>query len=82
KKWIRVESRDLMEKLVRKLELYHNYPPRLYSLSGEDGQNYGFIYTGYKHIVIRQLKENRIHVYEMHQPPHLKYDPNGDIYEP
>ena len=82
KKWIRVESKDLMEKFVRKLKLYHNYPPRLYSLFGEDGQNYGFIYTGYKHIVIRQLEENRIHVYEMHQPPHLKYDPNGDIYEP
>lgn len=82
KKWIRVENRELMEKLVRKLELYHHYPPRLYTLSGEQGQTYGYIYTGYKHIVVRQLPDDEIHVYEMHQPPHLKYDPNGDIHEP
>lgn len=77
KKWIKVKNRDLAEKIVRNLERYTHYPPELYILTGENGQTYGYIYTGYLHIVVRQIEENKIHVYEMHQAPHLKYDSNG-----
>lgn len=79
KKWVKVDNRDLLEKLVRKLERYHNYPPRLYTLKGEDGRVYGYIYTVYRQgdILVRQVDEDRIHVREMGLPPHLKYDPDG-----
>jgi hypothetical protein len=74
KNWYGVESRALAEKLIRNLERYQDYRPRLYTLTGEDGQAYGYIYTGYKHIVVRQLAENEIHVLEIHEPPHLRYE--------
>ncbi|MFO8112476.1 MAG: hypothetical protein R6T92_08215 [Desulfosalsimonadaceae bacterium] len=78
--WVNVENRALAEKLVRNLEGYQDYPARLYSLIGEDGQMYGYLYTAYpqNHIVVRQVAEGRIRVLEMHEAPHLKYDPNGD----
>ncbi len=82
KKWTKVQSRELAKKLVRKLERYQDYQPSLYVLLGEDGQDYGYIYTGYKQIIVRQLEEGKIHVREMFEPPHLKYDPNGSDYDP
>jgi hypothetical protein len=74
KNWYPVDSRELAEKLIRNLERYHDYPPLLYTLTGEDGQAYGYIYTGYRHIIVRQLAENTIHVLEIHEPPHLRYE--------
>lgn len=81
KKWVRVENRDVAKKLIRGLESYQDYPARLYLLTGADGQFYGYIYTAYKqnNIFVRQLSENEIHVLEMPEAPHLKYDPNGSF---
>jgi hypothetical protein len=82
KKWIKVKSPETARKLVKKLKRYQNYPPRLYALHGEEGEKYGYIYTGYPHVSIRQLQKDRIHVLEMFEPPHLKFDPNGPAYDP
>ena len=77
KRWSKVEDREQAQKLVRNLERYDHYPPRVYVLEGEHGQTYGYIYTGYHHITIHQLEEDKIHVREMFEPPHLKYDPDN-----
>lgn len=80
KGWEHVENRALAEKLVGNLQGYQDYPARLYTLIGEDGQMYGYLYTAYyqNHIVVRQVAKGRIRVLEMHEAPHLKYDQNGD----
>ena len=82
KDWIGVKNREKAEKLVRNLERYHQYKPRLYVIVGEDGRNYGYIYTSYTHIVVRQIEPDRIHVYEMYEAPHLKYNTNGAFSNP
>lgn len=70
KDWIKVESRELTEKLVHKLEQrYRSYRPVLYTLTGEDGLHYGYIYTVYMHVVVRQLEPGSIHVYGMREGP-------------
>jgi len=79
KGWIRVETRELARELFCNLERYHHLRPLLYSLVGEDDRHYGYIYTSYKQIVVRQLEENKIYVYEMPIAPHLKYEQNGDL---
>jgi len=80
--WAGVNSQGLAELLVRNLERYQNYKPKLYALIGDDGRRYGFIYTGYKSVVVQQVAENAVSVGEMSEPPHLKYDQNGDIFDP
>ncbi len=77
--WIPVETRDLAWELVRNLERFYHFRPVLYALIGEDGRHYGYIYTSYQRIVVRQLEENKIYVNEMPIAPHLKYEQNGSL---
>ena len=78
KEWIAVETRELAKELVQNLERYpHHLKPRLYALIGEDGLHYGYIYTSYTNIVVRQLDEGKIYVYEMPEAPHLRYEAGG-----
>lgn len=79
KGWIRVETRGKAWELVRNLERFHHLRPLLYALVGEDGRHYGYIYTSYQRIVVRQLEENKIYVNEMPIAPHLKYEQNGSL---
>jgi len=81
-RWIRIENRDKLETVVSNLQRYHRYPPRLYTLTGEDGRQYGYIYTSYLHIVVRQVEDDAVHVLEMFEAPHLKYDNNGFFQRP
>lgn len=75
--WIDVENRDEMETIVSNLQRYHRYRPLLYALIGEDGRQYGYIYTSYRHIVVQQVADDAIHVMEMFEAPHLRYENNG-----
>lgn len=71
-RWTSVEDRKRVTEVVSWLQL-HNHPGyylRLYKILGPDDQLYGYLFTGWHHVVFKVVDERTLFVYGLPDPPH------------
>ena len=71
-RWASVEGRERVTEVVNWLQI-HNYPGyylRLYKILGPDDKLYGYLFTGWNHVVFKVVDESTLFVYGLPDPPH------------
>lgn len=71
-RWTRVEGRESVTEVIRWLQVHNhpNYYLRLYKILGPDDQLYGYLFTGWHHVVFKVVDERTLFVYGLPDPPH------------
>ncbi|MEW5910820.1 MAG: hypothetical protein AB1659_13530, partial [Thermodesulfobacteriota bacterium] len=77
-RWTRIEDPDKIRQIVEWIRLanYPGYYPVLSKIIGPDGKKYGYLFTGWSHVVIKGVSIDRIYVYDLPDPP--QYLGNGE----
>ncbi len=71
-RWSSVEDRERVTEVVSWLQI-HNHPGyhlRLSKILGPDDQLYGYLFTGWHHVVFKVVDERTLFVYGLPDPPH------------
>ena len=77
-RWIKVESRETASEIVSWIQVqdFPWYMPGLLSILDSDDQFYGYVFTGWNHVVTKVVDENTLVVYDLPAPPQY-HGPNG-----
>jgi hypothetical protein len=73
-RWLKVESAYRLNKLITQIqgsERFETYYPELYRIMGSDGEFYGYMFTSWRHVPMKQLDENTMYVFDLEHPPYL-----------
>jgi len=79
--WVKVDDSRVIANVVEQIRRndFPGYLPQKYQIIGPDNGMYGYIYTGWFHLVIRQLDKDTLSVYGLKGPPEYE-DVNPDYY--
>ena len=79
-KWTKVEDQESVSEIVSWLQI-HNFPGyflRLYKILGPNDQLFGYLFTGWHHVVFKVVDERTLFVYGLPDPPHY-FGPDPEI---
>ncbi|MFH1102269.1 MAG: hypothetical protein V1714_00695 [Pseudomonadota bacterium] len=70
-RWTKIEDRKSMEEIQEWIGIgrYPGYYPALSKILGPDGQFYGYLFTGWSHVVIKGVNADTIYIYDLQDPP-------------
>ena len=79
-RWVPISGPDAIREVKRWLDLgdLPGYYLSLRRIRGAEGNLYGYVYTGWQHLVMRQVDESTLYVYDLPDPPH--YYGSGDAW--
>jgi hypothetical protein len=80
--WFKVTDKEFLVSSARNIEAqpYTNmFRPTLYEIIGPNGGFYGYMYTAWDrpHVVLKEVSENTLFVYNIFQPPYMEQAPGG-----
>lgn len=61
-RWIAVKEKDELTELVKWIDLNINFPPDLSAVLGPDKQVFGYMYTGWTHVLIKVVDDKTLWV--------------------
>ena len=69
--WVKEDDQNFIADIVERIREndFPGYFPKHYRIIGPDNGMYGHIYTGWFHVVIKQLDKNTLSVYGLKGPP-------------
>jgi hypothetical protein len=77
-RWIKFEAQEEVLEVVSWIKIQdfpHGYPG-LYRILGLDNEVYGYLFTGWNHLVAKSIDKKTLFVYDLPPPPHY-YGPGG-----
>ncbi len=76
--WIKVEGRETVSEIVSWIQIldFPWYMPELFSILDSDEQSYGYLFTGWHHLVSKVVDESTLFVNDLPSPPQY-YDYNN-----
>jgi hypothetical protein len=72
--WHKVESEQALLAFIGSLQANQIYYPIVWSIVGPDGEFYGYLYSGWKHTVVKSLDKTTVQVNGI--PPVLRGEEN------
>jgi hypothetical protein len=75
-KWIKVENKATLAELIGWIKMNRDYYPRLWTILGPDDRLYGYMYTGWRNVVIKEVDERTLYVHDLPAP--LRWSWKGD----
>ena len=81
-RWTRVEDQQVIEEIVGWIRIgsYPGYSPALSKILGPDGRFYGYLFTGWSHVVIKRVNADTIYIYDLQDPPQY-LGTDGSLFE-
>ena len=79
-RWLKVESKHRLNELVTRIrtsERFESYYPALYQIIGPENELYGYMYTSWRHVVMKPMDEKTLYVFDLEAPPHLDRSVGG-----
>ena len=79
-RWLKVETKYRLNKLitaVQKSERFESYYPSLYRIIGPDDELYGYMFTSWRHVVMKPMDDKTWYVFDLEAPPHLDRSVGG-----
>ena len=74
-RWVKVEDQKVVTDLVAWLKVQDQpqYYPGLFTISGQEDQFYGYLYSGwYSPGVAKVMGDNTLFVFDLEEPPHYR----------
>lgn len=76
--WKHLPDQSSAWEVIRNLEADQEFYPKFMRVLGEKGNLYGYLYTPYQHVPVKQQDVNVIRVYRLRQPAHLQFKGGGE----
>lgn len=77
--WAPVKDQEQLTEILHWANTYYSYySPVLWRILGPDNQFYGYLYTGYTHVMIRKVDDSTLWVDELVVPPDVPDESDGD----
>ena len=73
-RWKRLVDREMALEVIRTLEADREFYPKFMRVLGEEGNVYGYLYTPYQHVPVKQQDVGVIRIYNLRQPAHLQFE--------
>ncbi|MBU2498938.1 MAG: hypothetical protein KKE57_08565 [Proteobacteria bacterium] len=67
-KWTKVEDEKTLAEIISWIRINRDYPPLLWRILGPDDQFYGYMYTGWRFGLIREVDERTLYVHDLPAP--------------
>ena len=69
--WNEISDADAIESIVKAIRVgnFPGYYPALYMITNTEGDFYGYLYTGWNSLAIKQMDEQALRVYGLRGPP-------------
>ena len=81
--WVKEDDNSVITKVVEQIGRndFPGYLPKHYQIIGPNNGMYGYIYTGWFHVVIKQLDEDTLSVYGLKGPPEYEDAGRDNLFE-
>ena len=66
--WVRVEKKDMLLEILKWIDFYRKFPPRLRAVLGPDNAFFGYMYTPWDHALIKVVDDKTLWVNELSMP--------------
>ncbi len=75
--WVKEDDKNMIADVVERIRDndFPGYFPKHYQIIGSSNRMYGYIYTGWSHVAIKQLDKDTLSVYGLKGPP--EYEDGG-----
>jgi len=69
--WVEINEQTTISDIVKRIEGsdFQGFIPTLYKIIGPDGVFYGYLFTGWFHIVLKKIDDDTLSVYGLDDPP-------------
>jgi hypothetical protein len=81
--WVEINEQITISDIVKRIKRsdFPSFIPTLYKIVGHDGVFYGYLFTGWFHIVLKKIDDDTLSVYGLDDPPeYLDIRGFGDVY--
>ncbi|MDY6790274.1 MAG: hypothetical protein SWH54_03300 [Thermodesulfobacteriota bacterium] len=71
-KWVKIDKQTTISDIVKRMKGGSNFPgfiPTLYKILAPDDAFYGYLFTGWSHIVLKKIDKDTLSVYGLDDPP-------------
>jgi len=70
-RWVRIDEQTTISDIVKRIKGsdFPRFVPTLYKIVGPDGVFYGYLFTGWSHIVLKKIDDDTLSVYGLDDPP-------------
>ncbi|MEA3438361.1 MAG: hypothetical protein U9R43_17990 [Thermodesulfobacteriota bacterium] len=70
-RWMRIDEQTTISDIVKRIKGsdFPRFVPTLYKIVGPDGVFYGYLFTGWSHIVLKKIDDDTLSVYGLDDPP-------------
>ncbi len=73
-RWKPLKEPDEARHIIDIMEAGVQFSPKLYTVLGEQQEAYGYLYTPYQHVPVKQVAPGVVQLNYVRQPRHLQYD--------
>ena len=67
-RWKNIETKNMLLKIMGRIEPYTGYYPRLSEILGPDGRSYGYLYHSFGPAVFKRIDDNKMYVFDLEDP--------------
>ena len=69
--WVEINEQTTISDIVKRIKGsdFPSFIPTLYKIVGPDGVFYGYLFTGWFHIVLKKIDDDTLSVYGLDDPP-------------
>jgi len=70
--WVEINEQTTISDIVKRMkgsDDLRGFNPTLYEIVGPDGVFYGYLFTGWFHIVLKKINDDTLSVYGLNDPP-------------
>jgi hypothetical protein len=67
-RWKNVEDREMLLKILDRIERNINYIPLLREILGPDGRFYGYLYHSFGPVVFKRIDDKKMYVFDLEDP--------------
>ena len=70
-RWVGIDNQTTISDIVKRIKGsdFPGFIPTLYKIVGPDGVFYGYLFTGWSHIVLKKIDDDTLSVYGLDDPP-------------
>ncbi len=79
-RWKPLKEPDEARHIIDIMEAGVQFSPKLYTVLGEQQKVYGYLYTPYQHVPVKQVAPGVVRLNYLPQPRHLQYDTGAGPY--
>ena len=73
-RWKRIGDKEMAWEVIRNLEADPEFYPKFMRVLGEKGNVFGYLYSPYQHVPVKQQDVGVISIYNLRQPAHLQFE--------